>query len=293
MFSILSLTDVDFLFTALFVWNVLFTTGYSLFLYKRISFGKSIIRKLSLDISTLFLLGPVQRSSDKPFYLNPQQLHARRYISSRFEGSQTTLNRLISYLFTFFMLLYKNKPSKIIRISMNRNWIDDWLVVKLMNKGFLNKWFYKFKTLYLCPLTWRSVRFSSKRRERVLSLHEDKRRINSLREAALRDYEFSLLEIAMLRTKPYYYSRERLTVYLPGIVPLRGDLSLREPNTAVFEAPAFKFVRCTLTISSITFKDLNRFDCYISLIFIYLIIILGLKGYLLLLVLSVWIILNT
>jgi hypothetical protein len=32
LFSILSLADIDFLFAALSVWNVLFTTVYSLFL---------------------------------------------------------------------------------------------------------------------------------------------------------------------------------------------------------------------------------------------------------------------
>ena len=78
LFSILSLADVDFLLTALFVWNVCLTTSYSLFLYKRISFGKSFHRKLIIGIR----LG-------KPFYLNPRLLNL-------LSGKQ---DRLISYLF--------------------------------------------------------------------------------------------------------------------------------------------------------------------------------------------------
>ena len=70
--------DVDFLLTALFVWNVCLTTSYSLFLYKRISFGKSFHRKLIIGIR----LG-------KPFYLNPRLLNL-------LSGKQ---DRLISYLF--------------------------------------------------------------------------------------------------------------------------------------------------------------------------------------------------
>jgi hypothetical protein len=85
LFSILSLADVDFLLTALFVWNVCLTTSYSLFLYKRISFGKSFHRKLIIGIR----LG-------KPFYLNPRLLNL-------LSGKQ---DRLISYL--FWMTSQKN-----------------------------------------------------------------------------------------------------------------------------------------------------------------------------------------
>ena len=49
LFSILSLADIDFLFPALSVWNVLLTTCYSLFLFKRICFGKCLNKKLQLN----------------------------------------------------------------------------------------------------------------------------------------------------------------------------------------------------------------------------------------------------
>ena len=63
LFSIISLANIDFLLTTLFLWNVLLTTCYSLFLYKRSCFGTFLIRKVKWN-----------KLLTKPFYLNSQML---------------------------------------------------------------------------------------------------------------------------------------------------------------------------------------------------------------------------
>ena len=95
-------------------------------------------------------------------------------------------------------------------------------------------------------------------------------------------YSLSIISLNLVEAALKYFWLSIILSYaiLIGIATcyaFTGQTDISKVKIRIIEILVFLI----FSVSSITFKDLNRLDCWMSFIFIYLIKILGLKGYLL------------